>query len=141
MAIKNKIFVTAIVAVVICVTGILGGIILSEVGDVPEAKVYANEIVVEGRFSEEIPLENATVTYVDGPVVVTMRLKGMSDEVSLKGTYNVADIDKACYVSILNKANSYIQIESEGEFYLLNCATNEETTSLYNEILVKIEAK
>ena len=141
MAIKNKIFVTVVVAVVICVTAVLGGIILSEVGDDPKATVYANEIVVEGRFSEEIPLENAIVTYVNSPIVVTMRVKGMSDDVSLKGTYNVANIDKQCYVSILNKANKYIQIESEGEFYLLNCATDEETQILYTDILEQTNAK
>ena len=141
MAIKNKIFVTIVVAVVICVTGVLGGIILSEVGDEPMAKVYAGEIVVEGKFYEEISLENAKVTYVESPVVVTGRVSGMSGDMSLKGTYKVSNMDEACYVSILNKSNSYIQIESDGEFYLLNCATDEETQILYHDILDQTDLK
>lgn len=135
MAIKNKIIVATVVAVAICITGLLGFSIYKDVNDKPVVSVYANEILVTGEYGEAIPLKNADVQLVFEPIKVTMRKSGVSQDSTLKGTYFVKGIDNSVFLSIMCKENPYILIKNENGAYAINLNTTEETVDLFDEIL------
>lgn len=135
MKTSNKIIVTSLLAVALFLTGLLGILIVNDISGETTVEVMENKIILEGKATNVISLEEANVEIVNKPVCVNLRVNGTSSEKSYEGIYNVNGIDKSAHLVILNKDNAYILITTNGEYYLINGKTNKETNELYREML------
>lgn len=134
MGIKAKFLAVFIVVVALCVTLVAGIVIYNNASDNFSISVNNDKLIVTGQYKIDVDLSGAKVSMSSDPVMATMRVKGSSSETTLKGSYNVSGFDDTVYVAIQNNSIAYIILTKDGNNYLFNKTTLEDTKELYREI-------
>lgn len=104
-----------------------------------EVNTELNQIEISGGlfYNIDIPVNAETEVNMVDPIGITRRTNGSSVGNTKKG-YFTLDNDEAVYLCLGDSTLDWIEIYDGESYYYLNLQDEEETLSLYNEILALI---